>query len=837
MLRRRLIQLLLIAFGLVPVFLPAMAFGQPKITLNSGMLYNFSTKGEARLLVDEQAIAGDPAAGLGGSPVTVFSPGWINKEIYYPAMVVVDLGRSYQISSLWLYDVNDSDSIFVFSGDPSDWTLKAAMLLDNYNTWRAVSVQDSARFVMFRYKSPSTRIGEIVVYGVPNGPVPPTPAPVELPKPYIHQFMGVNGFINDPVDKLACVGSVREYHNWGWDEGNLDTTYQGYPDNQYAWNPSWVSGTGWAFNFDEFYQNTRNSSLITSPDLQTTAPYITGFNDSLSQFKPLRPGEDPLDPLSYIEHSDYMFQFAARYGKTPVSASLLKLRPDQAPVTGSGLVRYLENWNEPDKWWFGRAGYFTPDELATMSSADYDGANNTMGPGKGMKTSDPQIRMVMGGLASLNLEYVRCMKIWSDFNRQNGFPADVLNFHHYSGNGHHGISPEADSLKFRLAAVVHYRDSCLPGKEIWLSEFGYDTNPQSEQAAVAIDTNDTYEVQGQWIMRSYLEAIASGIDKAFVFMLRDANAANPNIYNSSGLTNEIWYGQQPKKSWFYVNTMKNQLTGLRYGNAIPSGRDSVNVYKFTSQTGDTTVYAVWCSSSSNKVVNNFQLNIGPHATAWMITPQNGKPGGTLSLPPVQNGAVTFRVTERPVFIRTFATISPVPFQNNLNNVVIPGGNDTCFDALLLVRVAGDNTAFRVETGGSATILAGQMIMFMPGAVVEPGGRLSARITTTGSFCEPDTPVERPALLTHVTKEHRAGDFFKVYPNPSNGKITIALNPEVGLRPMNISVYRAQGELVMQQTLSLAGNAEISFAGQPAGLYTLRLVTDHMAGTARIIRIP
>lgn len=723
---------ILFILGLV-MHTPAFIYGQ-KLGLDRGMLYNFSTKGDAGMLVDEQAIANDPASGQGGEPNTVFSPGWVNAAIYYPAMIVVDLGKMHHLTSLWLFDTSDSDSIFIYTGDPSSWEFKAAMLLDTYNTWREVMLQDTSRFLMFTYASPHTRMAEIVLYGQAAGTAPPLPIPVQRPVPFFDEFMGVNGFVDDPTDKLSCAGSVREYHNWGWDEGNLDTTYPGYPNNQYAWNPSWVSGTGWAFNFDAFYQQIKTNSLIIIPDLQGCAPYITGFNDSLTQHKPLLPGENALDPLSYIEHADYMFQFAARYGTGTVTDSLLKLRPDQARISGSGLVRYLENWNEPDKWWFTRKGYFTPDELATMCSADYDGHENTVGPGKGMKTADPQIKMVMGGLATLNLEYLRCMKLWSDFNRASGFPADVLNFHHYSGNGAHGISPEADSLKYKLKALAGFRDTCLPGREIWLSEFGYDTNPDSEQAAVVLDTNDIYEVQAQWIMRSYLEAAAAGVDKAFVFMLRDANAANPNIYNSSGLTNEIWYGHQPKKSWYYVYTLKNQLKGLKLENEIPSGEDSVNVYRFLSPGGDTAVYAVWCTSSSNIIVENFRLGIGAGVSARMITPQTGLTGGRHSLPVIHNDSVTFMVTERPVFIRTVKDTSQVPSHTNVNNIILGNGEAQCYNALQEVNVAGNGTLFRVQTGGTAIFIAGQRVSLFAGTTVEQGGSLHASITITGSYC-------------------------------------------------------------------------------------------------------
>lgn len=629
-----------------------VTFTQQKINLDASMFYNFSTKGDASLWVDEQQLANDPASGNAGQPVTVFSPGWINADIYYPAMIVLDLGKAYSISSLWLFDVNDSDSLHIFTGTPAIWVKKAGILLNTYNNWRELPINTTSRFLMFRIPGPSTRVAEIVVYGTPVGQSSEPPLPVQHISPLMQHFMGVNGFINDPIDKLSCVGNVREYHNWGWDEGNTTTDYRGYPNNQYAWNPSWVSGPGWGFYFDDFYTDLKSNKLIVSPDLQGAAPYITGFDDSLTQHKPLSLGENPLLPFSYIEHADYMFQFAARYGKTPVNASLLKLKADQQPKSGTSLINYIENWNEPDKWWFTRGGYFTPDEFATMCSADYDGHNGALGATKGMKVADPQVKMVMGGLASLNLEYVRCMKLWSDFNRQNGFPSDVLNFHHYSENGTHGISPEADNLKLKLKTIVEYRNTFLPGKEIWLSEFGYDTQPESVQAAVVIDTNDIYEVQGQWIMRSFLEAAAAGIDKAFVFMLRDANALDPNKYNSSGLTNEIWNGHQPKKSWFYVNTMSKQLENTRFSSEIATGNTEVNAYKFTSVTSDTIVYAVWCSTSNNTVVQNVELNVGVSGSVKMILPANGQPLGIESLLPIQSGKVRFRVTERPVFIRT-----------------------------------------------------------------------------------------------------------------------------------------------------------------------------------------
>ena len=155
----------------------------------------------------------------------------------------------------------------------------------------------------------------------------------------------------------------------------------------------------------------------------------------------------------------------------------------------------MENCNEPDKWWEGRAGFFTPGELAAMCSADYDGHRGTMGPTAGVKTADPTIQLVLGGLANPEIEYLKAMQLWADFHRDGAMPFDVINLHHYSndaggqgGRPTKGISPEADGLRERFAQIVAWRDRYLPGKKVWVSEFGYDTNPKSTFRAPAIGT-------------------------------------------------------------------------------------------------------------------------------------------------------------------------------------------------------------------------------------------------------------------------------------------------------------------------------------------------------------
>lgn len=54
----------------------------------------------------------------------------------------------------------------------------------------------------------------------------------------------------------------------------------------------------------------------------------------------------------------------------------------------------------------GRKGYHSPVEYAAALSAFYDGHKGAMGPGYGVKTADPTMKVAMGGLVSIKLDYL-----------------------------------------------------------------------------------------------------------------------------------------------------------------------------------------------------------------------------------------------------------------------------------------------------------------------------------------------------------------------------------------------------------------------------------------------
>jgi hypothetical protein len=607
---------------------------ETRIPLTPEMLINEAALGNTEALVDEQNAIGDPGSGKGIRPEKPFFPGWSAWQ--YPLSVIVDLGAEHRLTKLCLFNETGETKITIGTGKPFAWK-ETPTALNGYREWKTFPLETTTRFVRLTLTQP-TSLPELALYGERIGKTPDTPAgrPVKKPvPPTMDQFIGTNAFIDDPIDKLtASVGFVREYHNWGWDREAKD--------KQLRFQPSGAAG-GNSWFFDDYYSKLKAGGVTVCPDIQqSTSALFPGDN---LDAKPIAAGADSEDPASYRLHAQHLFQYAARYGSKKVPDSRLDLAPGQPRVSGLNLLRYIENWNEPDKTWRGREGRFTPFELAAMSSGDYEAIHD----------ADPTLKMVMGGLAGLDLEYLRSMKFWSDGKRgPNAFPADVLNLHHYSSDGNEqgfktqGISPEADQLREKMARIVSWRNANVPGAEVWLTEFGYDTHPKSPLHAPAIGSYSAEDTQAIWLIRSYLALAAAGVDRAAMFMFRDTGGSNePGVFATCGMVTQKgeW---KPKPSYFYIATLKNRLRGMRFVGDVVLKDKSVTAYRF-SDGKDRSAILVWSPTSEDNRIPNVEIPVGAGAVT-RVDFENGTLDGKATPASPTNGSLRIEVREKPTLL-------------------------------------------------------------------------------------------------------------------------------------------------------------------------------------------
>jgi hypothetical protein len=329
-------------------------------------------------------------------------------------------------------------------------------------------------------------------------------------------------------------------------------------------------------------------------------------------------GTDPAYPFSYGEWSRYWWQITARYGSFAWQDQFLIVNqtprwtndPINEKKTGLNLIRYYEPENEPNRWWKPQYAQYTPTQCASMMSAAYDGHMGQMGFGTGIRCADPDARVVFSGLADMDTAYLQEIVDWSKINRPyNCVPFDVINVHWYSNFGNSlsnihvnltgpGISPEADSLRLRLQNLARWRDRVLPGLEIWLSEFGWDTDQSSPQRAVAYAGHNQEQVQAMWIVRAYLEAIAVGINGIYLYEAAN-EPSDAGLFAASGVMKSINTNFQKKTSYGAVLNLTAHLNGWTFDGDYST--QSIRKYRFVNGVGDVK-FAVWSPTSNGTAV-------------------------------------------------------------------------------------------------------------------------------------------------------------------------------------------------------------------------------------------
>ncbi len=117
-----------------------------------------------RNLVDEQTVAADPRAGSGGAVATTWMPSW--HQIDYPCSCYIDLGQTYNITDIYIYDQEWKNGDFSVSyGSPGNWVVLFTDGLNRNNQWFGQTTNLTTRYLRFTRHTPTSFVNEILVYG------------------------------------------------------------------------------------------------------------------------------------------------------------------------------------------------------------------------------------------------------------------------------------------------------------------------------------------------------------------------------------------------------------------------------------------------------------------------------------------------------------------------------------------------------------------------------------------------------------------------------------------------------------------------------------------------
>jgi hypothetical protein len=531
-------------------------------------------------------------------------------------------------------------------------TLVATYTGDLFGQWVDVPVSANfqARYLVMQGAA-NTLPSELEVYA---DYVPYTAPPVVVSRQTktFNNMTGVNAYpwnlqdvntfqiIPESATHLNKLKAIRYYLDWHYIE-NAAGTYSFSPTLDGLWD------------LDNQFKYAKDNGITLMPCLKTLPTwFLSAYQPGKSEIEniPAPSNSNLEDPESYNKYGDMIFQFVARYGSNtgvnPALVSTAAGNPNWWPGANSkqiglGYITYIEIENERDKTWKGRDAYQTGREFGAFMKKAYDRA----------KQADPNIKVVMGGIASANMKYIRGLIDWCKEHNSGVIPFDVNNFHLYSNDGGsqqhaaatRGQAPELSGAEAVVDTYISESQRLLGDKEVWITETGYDINQGSTQKAIAIGSKTLYETQADWSLRTALMLNAKHVDRTFFYEYTDNSTGSNSTFFTSGIV-ENDYTARP-----VLNVLKQAIDII--GAYRPVSLTKVSgVWVYEYQLSTAKVYVLLkASENGSSTTYNLPFTSGTSLTVYTVSYNSATP--TTQNITTTGTFYTVAVSETPVFVK------------------------------------------------------------------------------------------------------------------------------------------------------------------------------------------
>lgn len=551
--------------------------------------------------------------------------------------VTIDLGAEHYIECIYVFFEKEGDSITFETGEPFKYDTTFTYTCEAMS-WSQVNLNIKTRYINVKFNNGQAS-SELLLYGYRTGKYDPINTEKHDYKTFDY-FLGMNGNQSDKQLTLSCTNYFRDYTNWLW---CFDVS---------VWPNS--PGTTFTAVMSQKYDSTYRT--LTKNGIGVVPCYMFRASDF-----PVSSATDYLKPETYVMYGEFLFQTAVRFGYNPdedAARGMIKVLGLQKRFN-LGVTAWIEAGNEPNGE--GNDG-FSPYELAALTSTSYDGHCGTVvsptGSGVGIANANANVKMAMAGLAGVGTRYIQAMSFWLKHNRADGtLGLDAFNVHTYckkliTYNGYQvyvGVCPEIGRITEYVVGLCEWRDKYYPDIEVWLTEFGWDTNTSyhTENACHPYADFTARQLQAMWLVRAYFMFAGAGVDRCAMYMAPDGGPEDTTVgkYGTSGV---IASNGEYKDSYYYLYTLKNTMGDMYFAEVIDSGNENVWIYRFENGNGKS-CYAVWCPTMDDVRVNGYVLDIDGN-TATMTEFANLDIDGVSSELTVTNGKVTVNVSEVPVLI-------------------------------------------------------------------------------------------------------------------------------------------------------------------------------------------
>jgi hypothetical protein len=145
--------------------------------------------------------------------------------------------------------------------------------------------------------------------------------------------------------------------------------------------------------------------------------------------------------------------------------------------------------------------------------------------------------------------------------------------------------------------LVTWRNQNAPGKQVWVTEFGYDS-PSPAAIAASTDKDITFVTdrqQAQYLTRSYLAFSRMGVDRAYAYYYNDDDTAS--LHAAAGLTRNF----VPKPSYYALAHLQQTLGDYRFSQAVQEDQGSLYIYSYVSESDpNDLIWTLWSPTGSDR---------------------------------------------------------------------------------------------------------------------------------------------------------------------------------------------------------------------------------------------
>ncbi len=363
--------------------------------------------------------------------------------------------------------------------------------------------------------------------------------------------------------------------------------------------------------------------------------------------------------------------------------------------------------------------------------------------------------------------------------------------------------------------LLQISDPCIGSKTIMHQE------PDS-----IIAVADTVEIPLTNLVGGFYLLIEADAGKRIIELNENNNIARLHVFVNGAASHPVIIEAAPGDSAVHLRWFLNEPANLA-GYIIYYDTDSISpfngIHSLTGQNSPIMLQGTDTSFTVSGLFNDTTYYFS--VSAYNIFGLESQPSGFASAMPHSN----------------------IPENTILQGINVATGQNNCYQALQTITVAGSGTDFMVQNGGIANLVAGMNIKILPVSKVYPGGYLHARIALNNQYCssmkndlveskENDDPDASPASDPKNT-------FFKVYPNPTEGRFVVEFKKELessrfkvqGSR-FQVRVYNLFGVEALEEQIITTRISEFSLQNQPPGIYIIRVFNGNQSGTSKIIKL-